>query len=79
MPHIDGDSIVNPYDIKEYQIINADGGEWEIDNDNKARIVSQTDKDVKVNFITGRSGTVNLIYKRLNKKDIVFEITIQSF
>lgn len=79
LPHIDGDSIVNPYDIKEYQIINADGGEWEIDNDNKARIVSQTDKDVKVNFITGRSGTVNLIYKRLNKKDIVFEITIQSF
>ena len=77
LPQILGDTIVYPYSTKEYHIDNFSGGVWELSN-KKARIDSQTETDVKITFITGKSGNVDLIYKRENEEDIVLNITIES-
>ena len=78
MPHIEGDTIVYPFDEKEYQIINAEGGEWIVSNKKKAIITSQTSQNVKLQIITGKTGEVNLIYKRKNEEDITLKIVIKS-
>lgn len=78
LPHIVGDSIVYPYDEKEYSIQLADNGTWIVDNEKKAMITSQTSEKVKLAIVTGRSGEVNLIYRRENEEDIVLHITIGS-
>lgn len=75
-PYIQGESVVSPYDIKEYYIINAEGGQWELSN-NKAKIQMINTSSVIIEIITGRSGNFNLIYK-INDKEIVFPITIKS-
>ena len=77
LPQILGDTIVYPYSTKEYHIDNFSGGVWKLSN-KKARIDSQTETDVKITFITGKSGNVDLIYKRENEEDIVLNITIES-
>ena len=78
LPKIIGNAIVYPYDEMDYTIINAQGGEWLFDNTKKAIITSQTDKDAHVMFITGRSGEVNLIYRRKDEEDIILNIIIES-
>jgi len=77
-PQILGDSIVYPYDEKDYSIKNADDGIWLIDNEKKAIITAQTTTDVHVMIITGKSGQVNLIYRRKDKEDIILPIVIES-
>ena len=73
-----GDAIVYPYDKKKYTIKgNIQDGVWEIDS-NKARILNQTDKEVNIEIITGKSGNFNLKYIRENEDDIVLPITIKS-
>ena len=78
LPHIIGDAIVYPYDEKKYKIENADNGTWLVDNEKKAVIASQTNTEADLMIITGKSGEVNLIYRRENEEDIVFNITIKS-
>lgn len=76
-PHIEGDSFVSPYDIKEYQILNAEGGEWKISN-TKAKILEVKDSSVVIEIITGKSGNFDLIYLRENEEDIIFPVRIES-
>lgn len=78
LPHIEGDAIVYPFDEKEYQIVNAEGGEWIVSNEKKAIITSQTSQNAKLQIITGKSGEVNLTYKRKDEEDITLKIVIKS-
>jgi hypothetical protein len=73
---IKGDSEVYPFDIKNY-IINISGGVWSVSNPKKARILKQNSKEVSVEFITGRAGSVDVIYA-VNGKEYVFPVTIKS-
>ena len=77
MPHIEGDAIVYPYDIKTYYIHNAEMGQWQISN-NKARIIAIKENAVEVDITTGRSGEFQLIYNQNNEDNIVLNITIES-
>ena len=76
-PHISGDAIVFPYDIKEYTIKNINGGQWYLSN-NKPKINQQDSNSVTIEITTGRSGSVDLIYKKEGIEDIILSITIQS-
>lgn len=76
-PYISGDNIVFPYDIKQYLIKNIDGGKWYLSN-NKAKINQQNSNSVVIEITTGRSGNVDLIYKKEGIEDIILPITIQS-
>lgn len=78
LPHIIGDSIVYPYDEKDYFIENASGGTWFVDNDKKAIITTQTEVSAHIMIVTGRSGEVNLIYRREDEEDITLPIVIES-
>lgn len=78
LPHIIGDTIVYPYDEKEYQIENASNGIWIVDNEKKAIVMTQTNTSAKIAIVTSRSGEVNLIYRREGQEDIVLNITIES-
>lgn len=75
-PHIAGDTDIYPYDIKEYDIIGASGGQWIINN-NLAKIVTQTETAVTIEVISGKSGKFSLIY-RTEDDDIELKITILS-
>lgn len=78
LPHIEGETVVYPYDEKEYFIQLAENGTWVVDNEKKAIITSQTSEKAKLAIVTSRSGEVNLIYRRENEEDIVLHITISS-
>lgn len=73
---IKGLTDVYPYDIIQYSIEGFTGGKWSLSND-KARIVSQNDTSVTIEIITGKSGSVDLIY-RLDEQDIIYNILIKS-
>lgn len=75
--YIEGDSVVYPFDIKEYMIKNASDGKWVLEG-TKARIKSQTEGKVIIEITSGRSGEVSLIYRRKDEEDIVLPITIES-
>ena len=76
-PSINGPLEVYPYDTVEYTISGATNGKWCLSN-NRARIVEQTNTTVKVEIITGRSGSVSLIYKTESSEDIIHNISILS-
>ena len=78
MAKITGPITVYPYDKKKYTIENATDGYWIIDNEKKAIITHQMSKSATVEFITGRSGQVNLTYRRDNEEDIVLQVRIAS-
>lgn len=71
-----GPSEVYPFDIKTYKT-DTFGGEWKISNPKKARIIKQSDTEIKVEFITSRSGQVDIIYT-LYGEDYIFPVTIKS-
>lgn len=73
---ITGAAKVYPYDIQTYTINGAEGGVWLLDT-NCAKILSQTADSATIEITTGRSGSVNLIY-RIDSEDIVQPITILS-
>ena len=75
---ITGPITVYPYDKKKYIIENATNGYWIIDNEKKAIITHQTSKTATIEFITGRSGVINLTYRRDNEEDIVLKVQIAS-
>lgn len=76
-PQIEGPAEVYPYDKKKYTIKYADDGCWIVNNEKKAVIAHQSKKTVTIDFITGRSGDVELIYRRPTE-DIVYKIHIAS-
>ena len=76
-PSIEGPNEVYPYDIISYSILNATGGRWLLSN-KRARIKSADDQSVTIEVITGRSGSVSLIYRIDGMEDIVFNINILS-
>ena len=74
---IDGLSEVYPYDIVQYNIIDAADGKWSLSN-NKARIMSSSTSAVTIEITTGKSGNISLIYVRESMEDIVKDIKILS-
>lgn len=76
-PYIKGDDIVYPYQIKEYEIVNTEGGEWVLGS-TKAKILQQDPQTVKVQITTGRSGKFVLKYVRDGQEDVELDITIES-
>lgn len=78
LPHIIGDSIIYPYEERDYSIENASGGTWFVDNDKKVIITDQTETSAHIMVITGRSGEVSLIYRRINEDDIILPLIIES-
>ena len=74
---IQGNDSLYPFDTATYSIVNADNGVWFVSN-NKAAIKSQTMQEAVVTIVSGKSGSVDLIYSRENEDDIVKTITIKS-
>ena len=76
-PYIQGDSVVYPYEIKEYIIVNMEGGEWVLGS-TKAKILQQNSNTAKVQITTGRSGKFVLKYIKDGEKDVSLDVTIES-
>ena len=76
-PYIKGDDIVYPYQIKEYEIVNTEGGEWVLGS-TKAKILQQSPTTAKVEITTGRSGKFVLKYVRDGEEDVKLDVTIES-
>lgn len=77
LPRIIGPANVYPYDIIDYSVEGLVGGQWLLSN-RRAKILEQTDTNVKIEITTGKSGDVSLIYRSDDKEDIIFNIKIQS-
>ena len=77
LPVILGDNIVYPYDIKEYTVANTGGGHWVL-NTPKARIVQEDANKVKIEVVTGKSGTMTLQYYVDGIRVAALPITIES-
>ena len=61
-PHIEGASTVYPYQSYTYTIVGYTGGTWSVDSPKKLAIISQTDTEVEIGVVTGRSGAATLLY-----------------
>lgn len=76
---IEGDTLVYPYDTKTYLIKdNQEDGFWSIDNEKKAKIVAINNQQgaVMVEFVTGKSGKINLSYKSNDTEEILANVEI---
>ena len=73
---INGRTEVYPFEIERYEI-NASGGEWKISNPKKAQILEQKDSSIQVEFITGRAGSVDIIYIK-DGKEYILPVEIKS-
>lgn len=75
--YIKGPKIVHSYEKHEYIIYGLADGKWEIDNIKKAIFKEKSQSTIVVNFITGKSGHINLRY--ITEDNIVtLPIEIQS-
>ena len=74
---ITGPKKVYPFDIQTYNI-NLNGGIWFVGDSKKARIIEQTDTTVSIEFITGRSGQVDIIYIK-DGENYYLPVEIKSF
>ena len=74
---ITGPKEVYPYDIAHYSISGANKGTWVLSN-KRAKITQATDTTVTIEIISGKSGSVSLIYKQNGQDDIVYNIQIVS-
>ena len=77
IPEIQGPTQVYPYDTVTYNILNPVGGKWLLSN-KRASIKEVKDNSVTIDIITGKSGSVSLIYRQEGMEDIVFNIEILS-
>jgi hypothetical protein len=77
VPHIYGETLVKPYDIETYTVVDASGGTWFINN-MTAAITSSTDASATVEVISGKSGSFTISYVRLNETDLTLNVTIES-
>jgi hypothetical protein len=73
---ITGQQEVYPYESYVYSILDT-GGEFIVDNTNKAKIIEQEDGQCKIEIISGRRGNFNLIYIK-DELSYVLPITILS-
>ena len=73
---IQGEPTVKPYDIMSYSI-DIQGGEWSLSN-NKAKVLSIEDNQITIEIVTGKSGTVDLMYEKSGVQYIL-PIEIESF
>lgn len=76
-PHIEGNSIVHPFDLQSYEIKNVENGQWFIDN-NKIIILTQSDSLIDIEINTAKSGNFNIYYKREDEEDIILPVKIES-
>lgn len=76
-PHIEGSTIVYPYDHRHYKTVNAIGGQWVI-KDKRAFIEKCSETEVDIVIAAGRSGKFKLYYQRPIEDDLELEITIES-
>ena len=74
---INGPDELYPFDRGTYTIVNSLGGSWVLSN-TKAKIDSQTTDKVIITIVSAKSGSVDLIYRKENKEDVVKTITIKS-
>ena len=77
---IQGETIVYPYDEKQYSLVGADemGGTWLISN-KKAVILPEKETDtITVAITSGKSGNFEIIYRRDGEEDIVLPVQIKS-
>lgn len=73
---ITGPAEVYPYDIKTYEISYSAGGQWLLSN-KRAKIIKSDDTSVTIEIVTGKSGSVTLIY-RIGDQDLTYNIKILS-
>lgn len=74
---IQGKVKVSPFDITSYSI-DQNGGKWSLSND-KARILEESESDVTIEIVTGKSGEVELYYTKPSGLVFSLPITIDSF
>lgn len=77
---IKGDTVVYPYDEKQYMLEGADemGGTWLISN-RKAVILPEKETDtITVAITSGKSGNFEIIYRRDGEEDIILPVQIKS-
>jgi hypothetical protein len=74
--HIEGKTEVYPFDTVTYTV-DTIGGEWRVSNPKKVKIIKQNESEVVVEYITSRSGSVDIIYSMYGQ-DYILPITIQS-
>lgn len=89
-PQIIGDTIVYPFELKEYIIENSlEEGKWYIcetnknEKDewiisNKARIVRDENEKVEIEIVSSKSSCFNLVYITENNSDVILTIEIES-
>jgi hypothetical protein len=73
---LQGPTDVYPFDTHTYTV-DAIGGTWSVSDEQKARIRKQTETKAIVEFITGRSGQVDIIYT-VHGYDYTLPVTIHS-
>jgi len=78
IPHIFGDTLIKPYDIKTYIAVDASGGTWTISDTNIAMITSSTDSSVTIEIITGKSADLTISYSKDGEADLTLDVTIDS-
>ena len=67
-----------PYDTVSYSLAEGiSGGDWSLSN-TKAKIIEKTNNEITITIVSAKSGSIDLIYKRVNEEDIVKTITINS-
>ena len=76
LPHIEGLSIVYPYEQYTYTIQGLSGGQWYLSN-KRANIITQDEASAIVEITSGRSGEVSLLYK-VNDEIVKLNLTIKS-
>lgn len=76
--YISGPKIVHPYEDHEYTIYGLNEGAWSISNTKKAIFKSCSDSSVLINFITGKSGNIDLKYTTKNGEETSLSIEIKS-
>lgn len=72
-----GEKVVYPYDIKTYSVEGLSGGVWSVDS-KKIRILSQSENQCKLEVITGKTCTFNLIYTTENEDTVNLLVTVNS-
>lgn len=77
-PYIDGPRIVRPYDTNlSYSIVGFKSGKFVVDS-NKVKINEMTDTSCKLEILTGKAGSFNLIYQPTEGEDIVLNVNIKT-
>lgn len=75
-PHILGETIIYPFDTREYGIENANGGKWYLDS-SLVKIREQDEFSITFD-VRSKTGEFDLIYKRDGEDDIIKHIVIDS-